>query len=275
MQTIDYHSPGWTGASMNKIKPYVGVTGITKITEAKSVVDLFYKYRRGKKHRLMVGFLVSKKGLLAREKLTGGSRYPSLEEMPALLEASGYDDVIRTIHYHSKGRKLCDEIERVMDQDGITGSVEAVQFNVKFPPDEDEIRSVLEDFPGMEMILQANEGALSFYDGNPEGFANLVSARFAGIHHVLIDPSGGRGIEMDVLKMVSFYETLKKTMPKTSVGFAGGLGPENIFDIVNGCKVLLNTDDFSVDAETKLRDGADVLDLDRVEVYMRDFFAAI
>jgi len=95
-------------------------------------------------------------------------------------------------------------------------------------------------FPAI-MITQHNERNMSLIDLDVRN------------HALLVDSSGGRGISPD-----------EWLLPPTrkSVGFAGGLGPDNLHDEL--CRIVktmnpqrLNESDWWVDMESKLRDKDD------------------
>lgn len=75
----------------------------------------------------------------------------------------------------------------------------------------------------------------------------------------LYDSSGGRGTEIKEIKEpIAGYYT----------GYSGGLGPDNIEDF---CQQLIShpsTESIFIDCESKVRDGFDEFDLDKVEKYL-------
>lgn len=77
---------------------------------------------------------------------------------------------------------------------------------------------------------------------------------------VLFDPSGGRGIE-------SFR--YPPTPSGCHLGFAGGIGPDNVLDVVGEIAMGAGVrPDFWIDMESGVRDEGDRFDLERVEAVL-------
>lgn len=80
------------------------------------------------------------------------------------------------------------------------------------------------------------------------------SASFPPTTHVawLFDQSGGRGIEPGAWP---------KSHATSQCGYAGGIGPDNVLDVLS----RIDSTDFWIDMESKVRDANDRFDLDAVE----------
>jgi phosphoribosylanthranilate isomerase len=106
-------------------------------------------------------------------------------------------------------------------------------------------------YPRLEIILQIHQKALDSMlvkeiIAKLKDFDELVDC-------VLIDPSGGRGEEMDVAH-AGILGNLILNHTLISVGFAGGLKGDNVGRIVGELRRRLGTSNFSIDAEGGLRD---------------------
>jgi len=88
----------------------------------------------------------------------------------------------------------------------------------------------------------------------------------------LIDPSMGRGKDINLENALSLYSEIKKRLDKR-VGFAGGFSHLNIRERM---KFLLThnigVSEFSIDAQSKLRETSNsALDLDKVYQYLSEY----
>ncbi len=94
------------------------------------------------------------------------------------------------------------------------------------------------------------------------------------INYILIDPSRGKGIEMNTSFSTSIYKLIKEKAPKLNIVFAGGLYGENIGTILKDIINEIGSRDFSIDAEGSLRNknseifGDDILNIQKVEEYL-------
>lgn len=82
---------------------------------------------------------------------------------------------------------------------------------------------------------------------------------------VLIDVSGGKGVELDPKTAESFVTEIKKRVPWANVGVAGGLGPSNILKLDG---LFAADEELNVDAESALRTEDDDLDLEVTRDYL-------
>jgi hypothetical protein len=277
MQVVDVQGQGPSYDYARKRDPdvpYIGITGFSSGKELTSVIDQYYKYRRSD-HVLMAGILVSKSVLDAgiHENAKKRTRYPCLEKIPEILENGGDELVMRTIHYSTREpERLYDDVVHMLEDLGWKGMVEAFQFNVKFPPVEREIASIVSRYPGIKIITQVNRGAMEAYP------VKQIGSVFASMHdpgnYVLIDPSGGRGDDIDMTKSMEYHAQIKKNASVT-IGFAGGFSPVNVAARVKRYKKLVGSTSFCIDAEGKLRDDLDSFDTGTAVKYMKNFFEAI
>ena len=121
---------------------------------------------------------------------------------------------------------------------------ERIQLNVKA----DDLLDVLRRLPdtGKEIIVKMKSTAICekfLQGGSPKGMSYLL------------DASGGRGIGTTI-------EILNA--PGIHVGYAGGIGPENIEEKLRFLLDYPTDDEFWIDMETRVR-SEDKFDLDKVE----------
>jgi len=170
-------------------------------------------------------------GLLYSLAATTSNRYPSHFELRQILRLLGN----RPSSLHVCGKKARNELIEGKCYD-LTNRVQRIQINGKVSPA--ELEYVCRAFRTHTIITQHS----SFND-------NLLKVDEPN-HAILVDSSGGRGI------------TPKNwELPRTrkDVGFAGGLGSENIIEELKRIK-LLTTNNFWIDMEEKLRNEDDLFD---------------
>jgi len=131
-----------------------------------------------------------------------------------------------------------------------------VQINVSWPEPED-IKEIKINHPKLKTILQVSN------------FSSLEE-RIKGyyVDYILIDTSRGEGVDFDIDEAIRIYNTIKKNN-SALIGFAGGFSPENVRERVYFLKEKLDTRDFSIDAEGRLRTGK-YLDSNKAEKYLKE-----
>jgi phosphoribosylanthranilate isomerase len=272
-QIIIAPSPVTNGHDREKrFPPYVGITGFSNINEIDNAIDNYYKYQKGK-HLLMAGFLLSKSVIvnLSHPDPWKACRYPPLARIRKLLERANETGVIKTIHYHGKSEELFNDVSLLIDGMGWNGLVDAIQFNVNFPPDPPVINNIKENFPSIKLILAVDKNALSgMYSGDE--IARLISR--CNAEYILIDPSGGHGIAIDIFRAIRVHDAIEKKST-VRIGFAGGINNNNVRSIVKEIKRSTGNTDFCIDAESGLRDEENKLDLLKVDDYLKNFFREI
>lgn len=249
-------------------KTYVSVTGITTKKELESVASAFkeYGYSVGNSgHVPAVAFLASYKTINDIE--TTNKRYP---KQKALAELIGEIDsrILKAVHYNT--RELTD-LPKQINKATKGAYCDLIQLNIVWP-DPRDIRKIKESRERTGIILQVSSGAMK---GLSAGEIAKKILCYNGIDHVLIDPSGGKGIDFDIEHSAAVYSAVREIRPNLSIGFAGGLCGENVEKITKKLAEKLGTTDFSIDAEGKLRDkinvdfhGNDILSIEKVRKYL-------
>ena len=88
------------------------------------------------------------------------------------------------------------------------------------------------------------------------------------VDYILLDPSGGRGESFHPEAMDWFLEDLQKEVGnKIGLGVAGGLSAETLKQQIG--PLVKKYPDLSIDAEGRLRDENDNLDLAKATLYIR------
>jgi hypothetical protein len=256
-------------------KPYVGVTGAVFEEEVKAIVDSFERngLTMNGSHVPMSGLLVSYQTLDSRSK-PGNKRHPKLEDIPSLLRAHG-NKAFTTIHFNTRRPEtLSKDISSIFELEGIyeKGLCRGLQLNIAWPPNE-EVNEIKSKYPDMKIILQLSKRAT---EGLSLEEIVLKTATYLNADYVLVDPSGGKGLEFDAEYSATLYKRLKGGGVKATIGFAGGLSGNNVAGITKDMRERLETAIFSIDAEGNLRDkltpayGDDVMNLEKVGKYISE-----
>jgi phosphoribosylanthranilate isomerase len=95
------------------------------------------------------------------------------------------------------------------------------------------------------------------------------------INALLIDPSRGRGVEFDTEVSVNLFNKLKSLTRGISIGFAGGLTPENVNEKIIELKKKLRSNKFSLDVESGIRNEKDELEIRKVRKYIYSSLTAL
>jgi hypothetical protein len=140
-------------------------------------------------------------------------------------------------------------------------------------PDRDEVRMIKEQFPEMQIVFQASHKAME--GKKPKEISKMIKGYGDTISYVLIDPSGGRGLEFNIDSSINLYSELREKMPGVTIGFAGGFTGDNVSERARELEWRIGTSDFCIDAEGGLRDrvteeyGDDILNIKKVRDYLQ------
>lgn len=224
-------------ASRNK--NYVGVSSASSVEDVKSMVKLIQEsgFTMQTKHIPMMGFQISQKGVL------------QLDQLPSMLE-SVKGEVFTTTHHHIEmSWQLVHEIVTVLDYEGIykNGLIGGIQINGAFPFPF-EVKKLKDDYPELRITLQVHPNKDSVKD-----MAKYLAKNYKEVDYVIIDPSEGKGIELDVAQTARIYNTLKDNGFNANIVLTGNLNGDNVSKKVSEFKELLKSDDFSLDAESGVR----------------------
>lgn len=259
-------------------KNYVSVTAGVSKEEVESVVQEFSHagFTLESVHVPAIGFLVSQKTVHFQSTQPKNRRFPKFNELPELLEvARRY--VLPTVHYNphndQRGREemLSEQVTSVMSS--LSGLCNVIQLNGKGWHEPSEIEKIKERYNDLSIILQVSSYAT-------EGLSNQAIADKIGLYkqtidYVLLDPSRGRGLMLNVDYAASLYTAVKSLPYEYAVVVAGGLSGENSETVVSALVKKLKTTNFSIDAEGNLRDkqndrffGNDILNMEKVRAYL-------
>ena len=274
-------------------QPYLGITGPVTREEVdalcKEFSDANYKNYSIQNHStpnppapnqpthlLMLGFLVSYKTLHGQT--TTNRRYFSIEQISKLVTGLP-PSVLPMIHYNSREMEtLAEQVTKIFDEATeagmyATGLCRALQLNIVWP-NAAQVGEIKNKFPAMRLVFQASQKAME--GRTPTEIAEGIRSYGDVFSYVLIDPSGGKGIEFDIQHSLAVYNTVRNKLPDLTVGFAGGFTGDNVTERVEQIAQRIGTKYFCIDAEGGLRDkitpeyGDDVLNLTKARAYIRN-----
>ena len=254
-------------------KPYIGITGPTTIADTRAICREFSDagYTLETPHQPMLGFLVSYKTLNAQP--TTNKRYPKIEELSQLLQATE-GEVFTMIHYNSRETDtLANQVSQIFNPLYDSGLCRALQLNIVLPPLK-EVKKIKQQFPDLKIVLQVQNNLV--YEKTPTEVITIFKPYEGHFDYVLIDPSGGRGLEFNMNKSLALHSWLQHTHQEIGIGFAGGFTGENV---TKRCQTIIEQtkkDNFSIDSEGGLRDklsqeyGDDLLNLQKCRDYLQE-----
>jgi phosphoribosylanthranilate isomerase len=256
-------------------RPYIGITGAVTRDEVRYICDQFSETDSlNLMHQPMIGILASKKTLNGEE--VENRRYPSIENLPGLMEEARKNDSVLTMLHYNTSRKRDDQwsLEVIRALEGVysDGLCDAIQLNMVWP-EIDQIISIKEQMSGLGIVLQLSKSAMN--ERTPEEIGEMVNRYDHTIDYVLIDPSGGRGLNFNVEESVEVYLEIKRRRMDLVVGFAGGLNGENVGEVVRSVGERIGNGSFCIDVEKGVRDeqsekyGDDVLNNRKVSEFIQ------
>lgn len=234
-------------------KPYIGVTGIAQVSEAKSIAQTFVDEgltEPDNTHKGMVGLLVSQRTL--RRPTLGIERYPGLATIRQIFEITR-GKAFNTLHYSTYDEShLSQQLQALLDPTGlyVDQLCHGIQLNIAWPPPA-EIEETRGIFPEIKIILQLGPRVLS--EKSAEDTAERLLPYEGLIDYALVDPSGGRGMIFETKTVAPIYNRIKEVYPDLPVVFAGGFNARNVRTRIWLLSQLVGPRDFGIDAEKGLR----------------------
>lgn len=237
----------------NPEKPYVGVTGITRVREAEAIAEIFVTEglaEEASSHNGMIGLLASQRTL--SRNFQGRIKYPTLErilEIFAITKGRAFN----TLHYHTyRSATLAHQLEELLGQRGLYSDrlCQGVQLNISWPPPA-EVEKIRMTFPDLKIILQLGPKVLT--ENDPEYIVANLAPYQELINYVLIDPSGGRGRVFKVNTIAPTSNQIREIHPDLPLVFAGGFDGRNVRTRLWLLYQTVGITNFGIDAEDGLR----------------------
>ena len=241
--------------------PYVGVTGFAS---RKEIANFLGKIDLDKTERLiMLGVLMSDRTMQNSPSLHWPNRYPSMDVVKNIFP---YDrNLLNLIHFCPGGPESL--LEKLVTLTESVENLNGFQLNMTWP-DPSVLEKYKKVYPDKIIVLQIGNSAFKQVLESPERLVEKVCVEYAdSIDYVLIDGSGGEGKELDPTFMKDCLEEFGGYYSKKfEIVIAGGLGPDTI-DLIN--PIVDYSPYVSIDAECKLRDSNDVLDIEKARTYVQ------
>lgn len=240
-------------------KPYIGITGFMSLDEAIAVLRSM-PVSAGRV--VMVGVLASQKTMRGIQN-KWPNRYPKMEKIAGIFP--NHPLALNLIHYHTKEQETL--YEQLLKMTGFGGdNLHGFQLNVAWPSPS-ALKKYRLAYPTMQIVLQIGARAFEMVKHSPKKLAAKVAKEYDElIDYVLLDPSGGYGKPFNTERARKYLTELKAKKLNAGLGVAGGLSPNTL-----GLVEPLTKDfpDLSIDAEGRLRNQNDSLNLNIAEEYIR------
>lgn len=245
--------------SVSALFPFCTLTGVDENTDINKLWALAKKYPF-----VEFGVLISKTRAGSADK-----RYPSLDFIKELgNKMNRYSSPNFALHICGTDTVL-DFMDETSDVYKLSRPFNRIQLNFiskKYPID--SIRRLFVREKNKFIITQYN-------NANKELWRKLSDFNN---HHVLFDASGGRGKEIS--DFIPPLDIESEGLPFQSInplcGYAGGIGPDNVSDVLEKISSIAPYPKYWIDMEQKLRDSADIFDLnicedvlEKVDIYLK------
>jgi hypothetical protein len=251
--------------------PYIGVSGITDASHAAALAATS-RFDRP----TMLGVLVSPGTLAGKPSRMFPKRYPRADSIASLFP--DHDGVLNCVHL--SGCTGANLRECLLEVEKVSGPrLDAIQINCGFWPRMSTLASWRKAKRSRSqpplLILQISGRCLPRENGDMSRAAARAARYSKIVDHLLFDQSNGQGLSLD-LERASEFATLvreQETAASLGIGFAGGFKPANAY-LATTLLARGFGDQFSVDAESGLRDDGDDFALDSALAYVRDVRSA-
>ena len=242
--------------------PYIGITGFTTSAEVAGVVAALPDEPE---RLLMCGVLLSN-AMLAGESSDAPNRCPHPDAIAAVFS----DDprCLNLVHYRPQpGANLADALARASAVGGV--NCHGVQINATRGapwPDPAALIEYRRRSQPQRIVLQAGREAMASVDGDAGALARRCAEYVGIVTDVLVDASEGLGRPLDAAASAEYLAALADAAPDLGLVVAGGLCADNIAELLT--PLLPQWAKVSIDAEGRLRDGDDALDVGAAAAYL-------
>ena len=242
--------------------PYIGITGFTTRDEIAAVLDAV---PAAPGRLLMCGVLLSN-ALLSGDPSDAPNRCPPPDAIAGIFS----DDprCLNLIHYRPRpGANLADALARAHQVGG--PNCHGVQINATRGapwPDPTALLEYRTRSQPRRIVLQAGREAMASVDGDPARLAQRCAEYVGLVTDVLVDASEGLGLPLDAARSAGYLDALADAAPDLGLVVAGGLHADNIDALLS--PLLPRWRHVSIDAEGRLRDADDVLDVAAAMAYL-------
>ena len=248
---------------------YIGITGFTSRSEVSAVLGTLPP---SPSCLLMCGVLLSN-ALLSGDPSGAPNRCPSPDSIADIF--SDDSRCLNLVHYRPRaGVNLAEALARATEVGG--PNCHGVQINATrgVPwPDPAALMEYREHGQPRRIVLQAGREAMASVDGDPAKLAQRCAEYTGIVTDVLVDASEGLGLPLDAARSEQYLDAIAAAAPELGLVVAGGLCADNINDLLS--PLLPRWANVSIDAEGRLRDADDRLDVGAATAYLRASYELI
>ena len=242
--------------------PYIGITGFCSRSEVDSVLAAL----PAEPNRLLMCGVLLSNALLSGQRSDAPNRCPA----PGAIAGIFSDDprCLNLVHYRPQpGADLVEALTRATEAGG--PNCHGVQINATRGapwPDPKDLATYRERCQPSRIVFQAGREAMESVDHRPEELARRC-AEYAGlVTDVLVDASEGLGLPLDAVRSAEYLKALRSAAPDLGLVVAGGLHAGNVEELLSPLMPEWST--VSIDAEGRLRDADDRLDVGAATEYL-------
>ena len=243
--------------------PYIGITGFC----SRSEVDAVLASVPAEPNRLLMCGVLLSNALLSGEPSDAPNRCPAPDRIAAIFS----DDprCLNLIHYRPQpDANLADALARATEISG--PHCHGVQINATRGapwPDPQALDTYRERSRPARIVFQAGREAMESVDHQPEELARRCAEYSGLVTDVLVDASEGLGLPLDAARSADYLAAIRSAAPELGLVVAGGLHSGNISELLS--PLLPEWPAVSIDAEGRLRDADDRLDVRAAAAYLR------
>lgn len=235
-------------------KPYIGITGFTDKEETLALTGCMPE---SPKRLLMVGVLANQ---LTLQGLWNNKRHPKVEKIKDIF--LDHPLTLNIIHYYTLHTDTLYEQLLYLTEFG-GPNLHGFQLNFAWPYI-DDLRRYKSKYPDKLLVLVITGDAFKRVGYSPQLLIKKVSHYRGIVDYMLLDQSEGFGIPLNTEFMLKYLGGSNIQELDMNLVIAGGLYSETLYLIEPIIKKFPNA---SIDAEAKLRNKDDTLNLD----FSRDY----
>ena len=243
--------------------PYIGITGFC----SRSEVDAVLAAVPSEPSRLLMCGVLLSNARLSGEPSDAPNRCPAPDDIAGIFS----DDprCLNLVHYRPPpGANLADALARATEVGG--PNCHGVQINATRGapwPDPDALAAYRERCRPSRIVFQAGREAMESANHWPDELARRCAAYSGLVTDVLVDTSEGLGLPLDAARSADYLQAIHAAAPDLGLVVAGGLHSGNIAELLS--PLLPEWSTVSIDAEGRLRNKEDHLDLAAARAYLQ------
>ena len=244
------------------MEPYIGVTGFC----SRSEVDTVLAELPAEPNRLLMCGVLLSNALLSGQPSDTPNRCP----VPDAIAGIFVDDprCLNLVHYRPQpGADVADALTRATEVGG--PNCHGVQINATRGapwPNPGALETYRERCGPSRIVFQAGREAMESVNHRPDELARRCAEYYGLVTDVLVDASEGLGLPLDAFRSADYLEAIRSAAPELGLVVAGGLHAGNIAELLS--PLMPEWSIVSIDAEGRLRDADDRLDVGAARDYL-------